>query len=490
MKRIVLVLALAALSSCISCNKPESTKVSNGDPADLTSNVEYYNFAPTIKESPIYAVKAAGEFITVVPTIEPHLAWLGIDEGTVRIDIALQSGVVKDVAVRPLAKKHNYRIENGRLILFLKKYDRVSVEINGDIKNPLFLFVNPIDSERPSKTDPSVKYFEAGQIYEINNYVLKEDCKEVYFEPGCYVKGNILAADLENVKIHGGGFLDSTGKEGRFGEFYQPFSIALTRCPSASLSDYTHLFTAGGWCSLYTNCSNSTITNVKSISTETAPGVKTNNDSMDIIGGKNVRVKYGFLYGHDDCYCLKSQKFHLKGEVDGIYYEDCIGWNVDAGNTFEIGYETQIDITNVNYKNCYSIHSGTSGNDMRRAAFSIHNGGAGTISNVNYENVFIEDAMEFGIYLSILSHNYNFGYDDQGLPLVYSPGFIKDVTYKNIQVLAVRPNKGKCVISGYDADHKISNVCFNDFVYLGDKASSLNETFWSVKRNFEDITFN
>ncbi|MDE7127068.1 MAG: hypothetical protein K2O58_04135, partial [Bacteroidales bacterium] len=114
--------------------------------------------------------------------------------------------------------------------------------------------------------------------------------------------------------------------------------------------DLTNLSISGGWESLYTNCHNSNIINVKTLGTNSAPGVKTNNDSMDIIGGINVHVSKCFLYGHDDCYCLKSQKFKLKGDVDGIWYEDCIGWNVDAGNTFEIGYETNVDIRNVHYR--------------------------------------------------------------------------------------------------------------------------------------------
>ncbi len=99
--------------------------------------------------------------------------------------------------------------------------------------------------------------------------------------------------------------------------------------------------------------------------------------------------------------------------MDGIWYEDCIGWNVDAGNTFEIGYETNVDIRNVHYRDIYAIHSGTGTSDLRRAGLSIHNGAAGTVSNVTYENAYLEDVMEFAVYLACLKHNYNIGYDDE-----------------------------------------------------------------------------
>ncbi len=477
--------------ACSSCSGNGTDDVSSEE--RYTDDVEYYNFSPRLPESQLYAVKVAGEFIKVFPTYEPHLAWFGVDEGTVKVEVSLQSGRVEKAVVRPLGKDYNYRIEGGRLFIDLCKYDRVSVEINDDLEQPLFIFVNPIDKEKPSKDDPSVKFFEAGKIYDAGNMVLSQDCKEIYLEPGTYVKGNILGVGLDGVKVHGGGFIDATGYPGRYNaEFYQPFGIAFSRCENSRFSDFTNLFADGGWSSLYTNCHNSDITNVKTIGLNSAKGVKTNNDSMDIIGGINVHVSKCFMRGHDDVYCLKSQKFKLKGDdVDGIWYEDCIGWNIDAGNTFEIGYETQLDIKNVHYKDIYAIHSGTGtdGNEMRRAALSIHNGAAGTISNVTYENAYIEDALEFSIYLACLGHNYNIGFDESGNKLTYSPGKIRDVTYTNINVLNVRPGRGDCVIQGYDGEHDVSNVTFKGFNHLGRKITSLDDAVWRIKTNCSDINF-
>ena len=197
------------------------------------------------------------------------------------------------------------------------------------------------------------------------------------------------------------------------------------------------------------------------------------------------------MRGHDDVYCLKSQKFKLKGDiVDGIWYDDCIGWNIDAGNTFEIGYETQIDISNVHYKDIYAIHSGTSGTDMRRAALSIHNGAAGTISNVTYENAYIEDAMEFAIYLACLKHSYNIGYDDKGNELQYSPGKIKGICYKGVNLLNSRKGKGLCVVQGYNSEYNVSDVTFTDFNYLGRKITSIDDGIWNIKTNYSDFEFN
>lgn len=500
--KFFMILSALSVAACSACTKEKNSSNNGGDDeTGDTVEVEYYEFSPRLPESTRYAVKVAGEYIKVFPTYEPHLAWFGADGGTVKVEVSLQGEKISKAVVRPLGKNYKYELKNNKITLELQKYDRVSVEVNDDIENPLFIFVNPIDSEKPSKNDPSVMYFEAGQIYDLAkapyNYnggslVLTPGCKEIYLEPGTYVKGNILGVDIDGVKIHGGGFIDASGYPGRYAkEFYQPYGIAFCRCPNSEFSDFTNLFADGGWSSLYTNCHHSNITNVKTLGLNSEPGKKTNNDSMDIIGGIDVHVSKCFMRGHDDVYCLKSQKFKLKGDdVDGIYYEDCIGWNIDAGNTFEIGYETQLNIRNVHYKDIYSIHSGTSGTDYRRAAISIHNGAAGTISDVSYTNAYLEDVQEFALYLACLNHDYNIGFDDDGNKLEYSPGKIQNVTYRNINVLNVRPGKGYCVIQGYDGEHQVSDVDFYGFNYLGREVGSLNDGIWSVRRNCSDVRFN
>lgn len=480
---------ISMLNACAKSDQPSGQGGENS-----TTDVEYYGFSQRVADSEIYSVKANGQEIKVFPTDEPHIAWLGAAEGiSVKFEVRLRNGVIKNADVRPLGKKYDFKISaDGSLVLDLKCYDRVSVEINGDIENPLFIFVNPIDKEKPSKNDPAVMYFEAGKIYEAGDIVLSDVCPEVYLEPGTYVKGNILGLNVPGVRIHGGGLLNSVRNPGSHDEeFYQKFGVALSGCENARLDDFTSIFAGAGWSSLYVNCHNSIITNLKALGLSDPAVERTvNNDSMDIIGGRNIRVSKCFLRGHDDAYCIKSQKFKLKGEVDGVWFEDCIGWNVGAGNTFEIGYESQIDIKNVHYKDIYAIHSGTSGTDLRRAALSIHNGAAGTVSDITYENAYIEDAQEFAVYLACLDHGYNLGYEEDGkTPLKYSPGRIRNVSYRNIHVMNVRPGKGGCVIRGYDEEHNVSGISFENFDYLGKKVTSLGDQVWKEATNCQEISF-
>ncbi len=523
-KKLFNLLTIACLTVCMACDPVANTPAggdqtgneggntenpddNSGSGNELGSeNVEYYEFAPQLKESQRYSVAVNGKYIKVFPTNEPHLSWFGVkDEGYVKVQVTFEAGTINNYEVRPVAKAYTHFMEKGNIVILMKRYDRVSVEINGDITNPLFIFANPVDETKPDKNDPSVKYFEAGQVYDAKDIVLSSNCKEVYLEPGTYVKGSIYGNGLSGVKIHGGGFLDSTtagrAPSGVTPPCYQPFSIALVNCPDADLDDYTHLLGEGGSGSFFSNCHDSYVTNIKTVCIETSPGVLTNNDSMDIIGGRNFNVKHCFLYGHDDCYCIKSEKERVKGKVDGMYFEDCIGWNVYSGNTFEIGYETGyyqagaasgVTVKNVHYKNIYAMHSGTgkSGSEARRAAFSIHHGAPCTVSDITYTNAYAEDVRENVVYLSCLSHGYNFGYDENGTKLTYSPGNIDNVTFTNLQVLSVRSGRGYAYIYGYDSSHKVSNVTFNNFDYMGRKITSLNDKIFVSKNHTSNIKFN
>ncbi|MDE5731640.1 MAG: hypothetical protein K2H95_01175, partial [Bacteroidales bacterium] len=139
---IVICVCMLMYVSCTSCTSGPAGD--NGGPAPddktvLADEMEYYEFAPQIMESTKYTVKANGTYIFVYPTIEPHLAWVGAGEGKVKCEITLQDAKAESVVVHPVAKNYEQSFADGKLTLYLEAYDRVSVEFNGDMDNPLFL---------------------------------------------------------------------------------------------------------------------------------------------------------------------------------------------------------------------------------------------------------------------------------------------------------------------------------------------------------------
>ena len=116
---------------------------------------------------------------------------------------------------------------------------------------------------------------------------------------------------------------------------------------------------------------------------------------------------------------------------------------------------------------------------MRRGAVTIHDAAAGYVHDISYENVYIEDPLEFGIDLRIAKAGYELGTGE-----VYGPGIIENVKMKNVYILKQAPLGN--TLMGYDSSHKIS-IEFENLYIAGKKITSAKEGGFSVTHT--DVTF-
>jgi hypothetical protein len=110
---------------------------------------------------------------------------------------------------------------------------------------------------------------------------------------------------------------------------------------------------------------------------------------------------------------------------------------------------------------------------------TIHDAAAGHIHNISYENVYIEDPLEFGIDIRIAKAGYELGTGE-----VYGPGIIDNVKMKNVHMLKQAPLGN--TLMGYDNDHKIS-IEFENLYIAGKKITSAKEGQFSC--TFTDVVF-
>lgn len=207
------------------------------------------------------------------------------------------------------------------------------------------------------------------------------------------------------------------------------------------------------------------------------------NDALDILGCTNVNVNGCFGYAHDDVFCVKSHKWTYKGIVKDVLFENCIAWNFQSGNSFVIGAETNENISDVTYRNCVSIHSaGRPDNTLSRGGLSVHHCAGGKISNIRFEDICLEDCKEYGIYLDIReSYVKNLG---EGV--TYSPGTCDGILLKNVNVLKRAPQGN--VVMGYDENHKLEGVVFDNVVYAGAKFTPDNVRSFFPTWKYADVT--
>jgi hypothetical protein len=408
---------------------------------------------------------------------------------------------VKWVDIRPLSAGIKPVFKDSTIRIQLNKPQKLSVEINGSIKMPLFLFANSYESNKPSKKDPNVLFFEAGKIYYPGIIELKSN-QSLYIEGGAVVVGVVKANKAKNVKVFGRGVLDGTynrnfndslmkskpagmpealanakGTYRRFLEFID--------CEGVTVEDVT-LHNSTSWQVVPIHCNDVKIKNIKVLSDQAS------DDGTDIVRSKNVVIDNCFYRTKDDCIAIKAHLNYPKEEgVDNVLVRNCIFWNALWGNGIEIGFElNSAEVKNIVFRNCDIIHIEAG------AAISIHNAGTGHVKNVVFEDIRIEDArqklFDFAIFRSRYSED---GTDDEeemkrlylrgawdGVLKVPEPerpkhakyrGKISDVKLKNIRIVdGLFPYS---VFSGFDKIHNIENVHIEGLQVHGRKITALKD---------------
>jgi len=453
--------------------------------------VETYKYSEELTSSSVYRVWVEGIEQFVYPmssdsTIDPaqadraHICTFGTDK-PVRVSVEAVGVSPVSVSVAPVGKGYSYTLSGNKVEVTLSPYDRVSVEINELYKlNPLFVFVNPPETDKPEASS-TVKVFSAGYYNKSHTGLnfTNSGKKTLYLEGGAVYRGNLVANEDSDITIAGFGIMDTMNA--------WVYALNFKKCKNININGVTVLASQAA-CNEFVECDSINCDNYKVIATynkRQTYGLE--NDCFDFFGSKNARVTRCFAYAHDDLYAVDSKSFKKgwSGKVSNMVFDDCIGWNVRAGHMFTIGYATGEDISDVSFTNSYSIHSNirTEGGSRNIGALGIHNGSVGTISNIKFENIYIEDPSRRPVGVEIMKSPY-----DEFPEGVYHPGIVQNVIFKNIYVLKANPLKEKSVIKGYDSDHKVADVSFDNFQYLGSRATSLSEADFEAT-NCSGVTF-
>lgn len=497
------LLAMTMFAAIVACNPDPNTNTGGGDEPDVPQNpydeqtknttVEIYNYAPNAPRTAYYTVSVAGQDCYVFPIGKDgvhtdgrnhdlvHVATFGAD-GLVKVEITANMVNVEDVEVLPKVKEYPHWIEDGNIVLYVSEGDKAGVVINGDKEHPLFIFVHGLETDKPSKDDPNVVYFEAGKIHNSQPKLVVGSGKTAYIEGGAIVQGAIYLQNADNVTIAGHGIMDDYHINEDEAS-HKNWGMRVYRCNNVTIKDIL-LANKHGWTSYFVECNDVVVDNYKVIATwnhYNNTGVE--NDGIGVMSSQRVKFINTFSYSHDDTYVIKSGKWSYKGEVKDVLYDGCMAWNRWGGNAFEIGYEVPYNISDIKYRNCYVLHSAAShGYTFRHGALSIHNSGKGTVSDVSYENIHIDHPNEFGIYYSIIKTSYTLPDGE-----VWGPGNINGVSLKDIYMYETPPYGN--IVFGYDASHTVSNITIENLVIDGKKCETHKEANFTVDAATSNVAY-
>ena len=480
-------IAFVFVFAAVGCEDPSGQNSTGGGGSTdewgpTGARTEIYTYSNAVNPSRYYYIEVNGQNSLVIPCIdtpaegqpeyEHNICTFGCD-GEVLVEVNSYSEAITEAAILPKSRNYEYKIENGSLFFRMKPGDRVAVELNGKTDNDIFIFANPLESDKPSETDPNVKYYKAGTVTDAGSIALASG-QTIYIEGGAVVNGRISSTGTSDIAIRGCGILNS------YDNSVSTRGIQITDASNVTI-DGPILMNDSGWSTFIIESDNVKINNYKAVAIWNPANNNGNeNDALDLLGCTNAVVTGCFGYAHDDVFCVKSQKWTYGAPVENIVFDDCIAWNYRSGNSFIIGAEINQDVTDVTYRNCVSIRSaGNPGGTLNRAGLAVHNCAGSHVSDILFENIVLEDCMEYGIHLDIRKSYVN----NLGNGVEYSPGTIDGVILRNIDILKA-PARGNFAF-GYDEDHQIRNVVFENVIQEGVKITQENlETYFDPSMSY------
>jgi hypothetical protein len=387
-------------------------------------------------------------------------AMFDLKKGPVKASISVND-LIASAKILPTSFGIIPTIKGKTLTFEVDKPQHVTVEVNGDHIRSLHLFVNPEETDIPDPNDPDVIYFGPG-IHEISSIPVGDD-QTVYIAGGAVVRG-VMAENEEALKpsfiVRGKeaprpSFI-LRGKNITFrgrGIFDQGLIPRVKGRHSLNVKvdgfkmEGVVLCNSSRWTVALQDCNDVHIDNIKIF------GHRANADGIDITACIDVRVENCFLRTWDDLIVVKTLR-GVTQEARNIHVRKCVLFN-EIAHALSIGAEITRNIENVVFEDCDII-----GDHGREWTLRIYHTDAATIKNVRFENIRIEESVQFA---SLWINTAMWSTDSVR-------GNIENVVFKDITVNNSGYQLHKDIeFLGYDANHAINNVLIDNVVINGRK---------------------
>jgi hypothetical protein len=346
--------------------------------------------------------------------------------GQTKLIIRASSDITSFV-IRPKSRNIEAVVNGPELTFTIDGPQKLYIEIN-DLPH-IAIFANPLEVNPHKKGDPGVIYYRPGvhnpgRIDLVSNMTM-------YIAGGAVVNADIFGKNLNNVNIEGRGVIQ--GK------------ITMNRCTNFHV-DGVFIRNTKGWTNTLTDCHNCSYRNVKVFSYEAIYSV----DGINPVSSTNFIIDDCFMRCRDDCIAIKSTDNKLK--VDSVYVSNCVmvGWACSDGVT--IGYELNGGpVENIQVNNCDILYARGSGRTEGHSAFSIVCDGPALVRNILFENIRVEENVEFKNLELIVTDGTLYGTDP--------PGYIHGVRIRNV---SWENSRKPFIINGYSPDNLAEDITFEN----------------------------
>jgi polygalacturonase len=327
--------------------------------------------------------------------------------------------------IRPKSRNIITQADGHTITFQINGPQKLYIEVNG--LPHLAIFANPLEADLPKAGGQEIIYFGPGK--HDPGVIHLKDNQSIYIAGGAVVNADITGKAIKNVKIDGRGILN--GK------------IVISRSSDIHISGI-FIRNTKGWTNTLTDCHKASYRNVKIFSYEAIYSV----DGIDPVSCTDFTIDDCFMRCRDDCVAIKSGDPKLR--VDSIFVSNCVmvGWACSDGVT--IGFELNGGpVENIFVNNCDILYARGGGRTEGHSAFSIVCDGPAWVRNIHFEDIRVEENVEFKNLELIVTDGTLYGKDP--------PGHIKGVYLKNIQW----ENQTKpFILSGFSFNNMIEDITF------------------------------
>jgi hypothetical protein len=399
---------------------------------------------------------------------------------------------VESVKILPTSFGITPRIEGQKILFNLKEPKHLTIEINGDWNQSLHLFANPPEENIPSPDDPHVIYFGPG-LHEVTNLTVGSDTT-IYLAGGAYIRGVMSPEEQPglaglrtmllptfmmsgtNITFRGRGIIDQSSISPRTNRRY---SLLVHDAKDVKIEGITFL-DPSRWTVPIKRSDNVHVDNIKII------GWRGNSDGVDISSCRDVLVENCFLRTLDDLIVVKSRTG--QGESRNIHARKCVLWN-ELAHALSIGAELRENVSDVLFEDCDIIH------DVgRETALRVYHCDDAVISNITFQNIRVEEARRL---ISVWIGKTRWTKTPER-------GHVRNVVFKDISATSapidpsltgfqdgsdwkpyIIKDHASLELIGYDQDHFIDGVTFENVMLDGKKVNATNVTANAFIKNIE-----
>ena len=270
-----------------------------------------------------------------------------------------------------------------------------------------------------------------------------------------------LSADrVSHIAVRGRGILDFS-----LLPWHARNPLVFHRCTDVEVEGVTFV-NVPAWTVNISGCKDVTVHNVKLY------GYRENSDGIDIVSSTDVHVSDCYIRTGDDAVVIKAMMLPPVCGGKNILVEKCVIWN-DKVRCLGITAEVRSDISSVVFRDCDIIRSYADWT-QELGSLVVYICDKGTVSDILFDSIRIEHEKKYATNVMITKDFWS--KDEQA-------GRIRNVTFRNITVNSDVPSH----VSGFDEDHKASDIVYDTVVIQGKKAESPSDMKLAIGPYTENI---